>query len=175
MVVLRIILLNRFKYQPQTVTSPELQSLVIENSKEFARRCVEAPLKPKPNQPKFQPCPSLLPAARLPNRKCRRYPVEKMSDLQAGLFPRTRSWQHTTRRSRLTWSGSTADTPTTDCLILSWKHRHSRTGRSVQAVGIEYHESGKFTPELAEARWASEQAKARELQTWWSLSGLHRL
>ena len=31
----------------------------IENSKELARRCVEAPLKPKPNQPPFVARPSL--------------------------------------------------------------------------------------------------------------------
>ena len=48
----------------------------IENAKELARRCVEAPKKPKPNAPPFSPRPSLETAVGFLIASVQRYPVE---------------------------------------------------------------------------------------------------
>ena len=48
----------------------------VENAKELARRCVEAPKKPKPNAPPFSPKPSLEIAVGFLIASVQRYPVE---------------------------------------------------------------------------------------------------
>ena len=45
----------------------------VENAKELARRCVEAPLKPKPNAPPFVPKPSMEPAVSFLVKSVQRY------------------------------------------------------------------------------------------------------
>lgn len=48
----------------------------VEQAKEIVRRCVEPPLKPKPNQPPFEPKPSLEPAVGFLVNNVKRYPDE---------------------------------------------------------------------------------------------------
>ena len=46
-------------------------------ARELARRCVEAPLKPKPNAPPFVARPSLEPAVVFLVNAVKRYPLEQ--------------------------------------------------------------------------------------------------
>lgn len=48
----------------------------VENSIELARRCVEAPKKPKPSAPKFEVKPSLEVAVGFVIKNVQRYPLE---------------------------------------------------------------------------------------------------
>jgi len=137
----------------------------IENSKEFARRCVEAPLKPKPNAPKFQPTPSLLPAAKFLIESVHRYPTEKCQICKQVLFPEDPDNAiHNEKAAAHVERVYCGHAYHHDCLILYMKTPPFQHGKMCPECGKRiYHEKWKVTPELAEARWASEQAKAREL------------
>jgi len=137
----------------------------IENSKEFARRCVEAPLKPKPNAPKFQPTPSLLPAAKFLIESVHRYPTEKCQICKQVLFPEDPvDAIHNEKAAAHVERVYCGHAYHHDCLILYMKTPPFQHGKMCPECGKRiYHEKWKVTPELAEARWASEQAKAREL------------
>jgi len=137
----------------------------IENSRELARRCVEAPLKPKPNAPKFEPRPSLDPAVQFLIASVQRYPVELCQICSQKLFPDDPSLaiqsEKTAFQVERVYCGHAYHH---DCLIMYMRSPPFTGGKDCPECGNRiYHEKWKVTPELAEARWASEQAKAREL------------
>jgi len=137
----------------------------VENSKELARRCVEAPLKPKPNQPKFEPKPSLLTAASFLIESVQRYPMERCQICKQVLLPANPDHViHSEKAAAHVERVYCGHAYHHDCLILYMKTPPFQNGKMCPACGNRiYHEKWKVTPELAEARWASEQAKAREL------------
>merc|ERR1712059_44862 len=137
----------------------------VENSRELARRCVEAPLKPKPNAPKFEPKPSLEPAVQFLIESVQRYPVEPCQVCRQRLFPldpaKVVHTEKTAAQVERVYCGHAYHH---DCLILYMKTPPFEGGKKCPGCNNRiYHEKWKVTPELAEARWASEQAKAREL------------
>lgn len=137
----------------------------VENSKEIARRCVEAPLKPKPNAPKFEPKPSLHLAVAFLVKSVQRYPVENCQVCKNRLFPAEPSsvihGEHQAAHVERVYCGHAYHH---DCLVLYMRTPPFTGGKKCPGCGQRiYHEKWKVTPELAEARWATEQAKAREL------------
>jgi len=137
----------------------------VENAKELARRCVEAPLKPKPNQPRFEVKPSLLPAAKFLIESVQRYPNEKCQICRQVLFPPDPANAiHNEKAAAHVERVYCGHAYHHDCLILYLKTPPFQNGKNCPTCDKRiYHEKWKVTPELAEARWASEQAKAREL------------
>jgi len=137
----------------------------VENAKELARRCVEAPLKPKPNQPRFVAKPSLLPAAKFLIESVQRYPTEKCQICRQVLFPPDPANAiHNEKAAAHVERVYCGHAYHHDCLVLYMKTPPFEGGKNCPSCGNRiYHEKWKVTPELAEARWASEQAKAREL------------
>jgi len=137
----------------------------LENSKELARRCVEAPLKPKPNAPKFEAKPSLGAAVQFLVESVQRYPVEPCQICRKRLFPedptKVASRERTAAQVERVYCGHAYHH---DCLINYLKTPPFQDGKKCPGCGNRiYHEKWKVTPALAEARWACEQAKAREL------------
>jgi len=137
----------------------------IENSKEIARRCVEAPLKPKPNAPPFVAKPSLEPAVSFLVTSVQRYPVELCQICRQRLFPEDPAAAiHNEKAAAHVERVYCGHAYHHDCLILYLKTPPFDGGKKCPGCQKRiYHEKWKVTPELAEARWASEQAKAREL------------
>ncbi|XP_023333842.1 uncharacterized protein LOC111705500 [Eurytemora carolleeae] len=137
----------------------------VENAKELARRCVEPPLKPKPNQPRFEAKTSLLPAAKFLIESVQRYPCEPCQICRQVLFPADpEAAIHNEKAAAHVERVYCGHAYHHDCLILYMKTPPFQNGKKCPGCGNRiYHEKWKVTPELAEARWASEQAKAREL------------
>jgi len=137
----------------------------VENCKELARRCVEAPLKPKPNQPPFVARPSLEAAVVFLVNSVQRYPLEPCQICRQRLFPPDPSNViHNEKAAAHVERVYCGHAYHHDCLILYLKSPPFTGGKKCPGCGNRiYHEKWKVTPELAEARWASEQAKAREL------------
>ena len=107
----------------------------LENAKELARRCVEAPLKPKPNAPPFVRKPSLEVAVSFLVTSVQRYPVGRVKCAVRLSSPRTLTRSSTTRRPRRTWSECTAATPTITTASFSISRlRPSMAVKSVQVV-----------------------------------------
>jgi len=137
----------------------------VENAKELARRCVEAPLKPKPNAPPFVHKPSLEVAVSFLVASVQRYPLEACQVCHKTLFPPDPDQSiHNEKAAAHVERVYCGHAYHHDCLILYLKTPPFDGGKKCPGCGKRiYHEKWKVTPELAEARWASEQAKAREL------------
>lgn len=136
----------------------------VENARELARRCVEAPKKPKPNAPKFIVKTSLLPSARFLIENVQRYPDEKCQICKQVLFPADPSQAiHNEKAAAHVERIYCGHGYHHDCLILYMKTPPFENKNCVGCGNRIYHEKWKVTPELAEARWANEQAKLREL------------
>lgn len=54
-----------------------LNTHIIAQAKEIARRCVDPPLKPKKNDPPFKPCPSLMKTIEFLINCVKNFPQEK--------------------------------------------------------------------------------------------------
>jgi len=137
----------------------------IENSKELARRCVEPPKKPKPNAPKFEARASLETAVNFLVDSVQRYPVEGCQVCRQRLFPPDPDQAiHNEKAAAHVERVYCGHAYHHDCLILYMRTPPFEGGKKCPGCGNRiYHEKWKVTPELAEARWAAEQAKAREL------------
>jgi len=137
----------------------------VEQARELARRCVEAPLKPKPNAPPFVARPSLEPAVVFLVNAVKRYPLEQCQVCRQRLFPPDPAQAvHSEKAAQHVERVYCGHAYHHDCLILYMKTPPFQGGKKCPGCGQRiYHEKWKVTPELAEARWASEQAKAREL------------
>lgn len=137
----------------------------VENSRELARRCVEAPKRPKPSAPKFVSRPSLQEAVSFLVASVQRYPVEACQVCRRRLFPPDPALAvHSERAAAHVERVYCGHAYHHDCLILYMRTPPFEGGKKCPGCGQRiYHEKWKVTPELAEARWAAEQAKAREL------------
>lgn len=136
-----------------------------EQAKEIARRCVEAPLKPRPNARPFEPKPSLEPTVSFLANNVKRYPDEICQVCQSKAFPdeplQAIHNEHAAAHVERVYCSHVYHH---DCLILYMKTPPFQGGKKCKACKQRiYHEKWKVTPELAEARWAHEQAKIREL------------
>lgn len=138
-----------------------------EQGKEIARRCVEPPLAKKrpPNAPPFQPRPSLLPTVGFIVDNVKRYPEEICQKCKTKAFPDDPAKAlHNENAAAHVERVYCSHVYHHDCLILYMKTPPFQGGKKCLACQKRiYHEKWKVTPELAEARWAHEQAREREL------------
>lgn len=137
-----------------------------EQAKEIARRCVEPPaIKPKPNQPPFVAKPSLEPAVSFIIKYVQRYPDEICQKCRKPAFPKDPAQAvHNENAAAHVERVYCSHVYHHDCLILYMKTPPFEGGKKCLACHNRiYHEKWKVTPQLAEARWAHEQAREREL------------
>ena len=136
-----------------------------EQAKEISRRCVEPPLRPKPNKPPFQPRPSVNPAVCFLVENVKRYVDEVCQKCQKRAFPEDPAKAvHNENAAAHVERVYCSHVYHHDCLILYMKTPPFEGGKKCLACKNRiYHEKWKVTPELAEARWAHEQARNREL------------
>jgi len=137
----------------------------VEKAKELARQCVDAPKKPKPNAPPFVKKPSLEPAVSFLIKHVKRYPDEICQICRKVAFPKDPTQaihnEHAAAHVERVYCSHIYHH---DCLILYMKTPPFTGGKKCIACAKRiYHEKWKVTPELAEARWAHQQAKDREL------------
>jgi len=136
-----------------------------QQAKEIARRCVQPPLKPKLNDPIFEPKPSLEPAAVFLAENVKRYANEICQKCKRKAFPDDPAEaihnEHAAAHVERVYCSHVYHH---DCLILWMKTPPFEGGKKCLACQKRiYHEKWKVTPELAEARWAHEQARNREI------------
>jgi hypothetical protein len=142
----------------------------VENAKELARRCVEAPKKPKPNAPKFESSPSLETAVCFLVTSVQRYPVEACQVCRQRLFPSDPDLAiHNEKAAAHVERVYCGHAYHHDCLILYMRtppfevtilllHKkdiivNPQGGKRCLGCNNRiYHEKWKVTPELAEAR-----------------------
>ena len=126
----------------------------VENAKELARRCVEAPLKPKPSAPPFVRKPSLEVAVGFLVTSVQRYPVEACQVCRHTLFPPDPDQAiHNEKAAAHVERVYCGHAYHHDCLILYLKTPPFDGGKKCPGCGKRiYHEKWKVTPELAEAR-----------------------
>eukprot|EP00095_Tigriopus_kingsejongensis_P008859 maker-scaffold15_size728074-snap-gene-4.23 protein:Tk08859 transcript:maker-scaffold15_size728074-snap-gene-4.23-mRNA-1 annotation:"PREDICTED: uncharacterized protein LOC100880791" len=138
----------------------------VEQGREIARRCVEPPLRPKPKSPPFQPRPSLGPTTSFLIDNVHRYPDEICQRCGQKCFPDDPDHAiHDENAAAHVERVYCSHCYHHDCLVLFMKTPPFEGGKRCHACRQKiYHEIWKVTPELAEARWAHEQAKHRELE-----------
>jgi len=137
----------------------------VEKAREFARQCVEPPLKPKPRDPPFKKSPSLLPVVSFLVKHVQRYPDEICQVCKHKAFPDDPAEavhnEHAAAHVERVYCSHIYHH---DCLILYLKSPPFDGVKKCPGCKLRiYHEKWKVTPELAEARWAHKQAKDREL------------
>ena len=126
----------------------------VENARELARRCVEAPLKPRPNAPPFVAQPSLETAVSFLVESVQRYPAEHCQVCRHRLFPPDPAMAvHNEKAAAHVERVYCGHAYHHDCLILYLKTPPFDGGKKCPGCGKRiYHEKWKVTPELAEAR-----------------------
>jgi len=137
----------------------------IEKTRDIARQCVEPPLRPKPKDPPFVKRPSLEPAILFLVKHVKRYPEEICQICRKPAFPKDPSKAiHNENAAAHVERVYCSHIYHHDCLILYMKTPPFEGGKKCKGCDKRiYHEKWKVTPELAEARWAHQQAKDREL------------
>lgn len=163
--------------------SPYFQRHIIAQAKEIARQCVEPPLrKRKPNEPPFQPSPSLEKSAiflidcikRLPLEECqfckiKCFPDDPevpftilycsfMSDLT--LFQVLEREENSLRHIERVYCGHLFHQ---DCLFTYMKQPPFGNKKCEKCGQRIHHPKWFLSDKLAEDRWAHKQAKEREL------------
>lgn len=138
-----------------------------EQAKEIARRCVEPPIlkNRKGNERPFEPKPSLEATVGFLVENVQRYPHEICQICKQRAFPEDPSkaihHPHAAAHVERVYCSHVYHH---DCLILYMKTPPFENGKQCPACKNRiYHEKWKVTPQLAEARWAHEQAREREL------------
>ncbi|XP_059079589.1 uncharacterized protein LOC131877807 [Tigriopus californicus] len=137
----------------------------VAQAQEVARRCVEPPLRPKPKAPPFKVRPSFGSACSFLIESVHRYPDEICQICRQKCFPEDPEQAiHDENAAAHVERVYCSHCYHHDCLILYMKTPPFEGGKKCIACKQKiYHEIWKVTPELAEARWAHEQAKNREL------------
>jgi len=138
----------------------------VEQAREIARRCVQPPLRPRPKDPPFEPRPSLRRVLKFLVEHVKRYPDEICKACNKRCFPEDPAAAvHNENAAAHVERVYCSHCYHHDCLILYLKSPPFKGVKKCHTCKQSiYHEKWKVTPELAEARWAHEQAKDRELQ-----------
>lgn len=167
----KIILPNDYPEKQVSIESPDcnfprvFKVWFVEQAREIARRCVQPPLKPKPKEPPFEPRPSLRPILKFLVDHVKRYPNELCKACNKRCFPEDPATAvHNENAAAHVERVYCSHCYHHDCLILYMKSPPFKGVKKCHTCKQSiYHEKWKVTPELAEARWAHEQAKNREL------------
>eukprot|EP00096_Caligus_rogercresseyi_P010999 TRINITY_DN4182_c0_g1_i1.p1 TRINITY_DN4182_c0_g1~~TRINITY_DN4182_c0_g1_i1.p1 ORF type:complete len:338 (+),score=90.32 TRINITY_DN4182_c0_g1_i1:392-1405(+) len=139
-----------------------------EQSREIARRCVVPPLMKKKSSsvpPAFVPSPSLEPVVNFLIENVKRYPLESCGICRKTCLPLDPAHViHNENAAAHVERVYCSHCYHHDCLILYMKSPPFKGVKKCTLCNQRiYHEKWKVTPELAEARWAHQQAKEREL------------
>jgi len=132
---------------------------------EIARICVEPPLRPKPNAPPFQPRTSLLPVVEFLTRDFRRFPTDVCQQCRKVALPADPAQGVEDGGADLhverVYCGHLYHF---GCLLQYMKTPPFDGGKKCLLCARRiFHDKYKVSPQLAEARWAQEQAREREL------------
>ncbi|XP_029658259.1 uncharacterized protein LOC115232497 [Octopus sinensis] len=143
---------------------PELLKInFLAQANEYARQCVQPPLRKKPNDPPFQAKPSLLPICKFLIVDCvKNYPLQKCPICCEYVLPKGPVKECTRdKQVERVYCGHLYHH---SCLATYMKTPPFIGGKKCPACNQRiFHEKWKITPELAEARWAHKQAREREL------------
>ncbi|XP_043190803.1 uncharacterized protein LOC122364476 [Amphibalanus amphitrite] len=132
---------------------------------EIARRCVEPPLRPPRNAPPFQPQPSLEPVVAFLVEDFKRFPTDLCQHCKKVALPADPADVVEDGGADLhverVYCGHLYHF---GCLVQYMKTPPFDGGKKCELCGKRiFHEKYKVSPQLAEARWAQEQAREREL------------
>ncbi|KAH3724365.1 uncharacterized protein LOC127852309 [Dreissena polymorpha] len=141
-----------------------LKKFFVGQALEIARRCAQPPLKPKPRDPPFKPRPSLLEVCQFLVTECvKRYPQLNCPCCRERVMLRDPEAVAKDPRKRVerVYCGHLYHH---GCLAKYLKTPPFKEGKFCPDCGKQiFHEKWRLPPELAEARWASKQARQREL------------
>ncbi|XP_048516619.1 uncharacterized protein LOC109535627 isoform X2 [Dendroctonus ponderosae] len=151
--------------QVETNFTTPFYTHMIAQAKEIARRCVEAPLHPKPNAAPFVPIPSMEKTLlflidcvkRLPFEECP-FCTEKCFPSDAKLLERDPNSPNHIER---VYCGHVFHQ---GCLLEFMKQPPFGNKKCAKCGAKLYHFKWSQSDKKAEARWAHEQARDRELQ-----------
>ncbi|XP_023931502.1 uncharacterized protein LOC106155069 [Lingula anatina] len=139
---------------------------ILAQANEIARRCVQPPLKKRPKDPPFEPKPAVRPVCEYMIRTCiKNYPAQKCPLCNEMALPENpqeiiNEPNHEKFAERV-YCGHTFHH---GCLDIYMKTPPFTGGKKCPSCSNRiYHENWKVTPELAEARWAHQEARRREL------------
>lgn len=138
---------------------------LLGNAIEITRKCIQPPVKKKPKDPPFEPKPSLKLAADYLFKYVKRYPSETCPLCNQRSLPddpkdviTDPEHDHYIERVYCTHLFHHK------CLTVYFKTPPFEGGKKCPSCNLRiYHEKWKVTPQLAESRWAHQQAREREL------------
>lgn len=144
----------------------DLAAMFVRQGVELSRRCVVPPAIEKKGEPPFQVKPSILPAAEYLIKDCIKfYPIAQCSICDNQTFPLDpEDVTQDIRGALYVEYVYCSHVFHHKCLDRYMKSPPFKGGKKCPICGKRiYHEKWKATPELAEQRWAYQQAKRREL------------
>ncbi|CAL7939002.1 unnamed protein product [Xylocopa violacea] len=137
---------------------------LLGQGRELARRCVEPPLKKKPQQP-FTPSPSLKTVTSFLIKSIKTLPQEHCQSCRQTCLPANPENAETNETADMhverLYCGHLFHL---HCLVTFMKTPPFHGGKKCPACGQRiYHDKWGVSDKLAEERWAHQQARAREL------------
>ncbi|XP_012278338.1 uncharacterized protein LOC105698565 [Orussus abietinus] len=150
----------------ETNFPPLFARYLVAQGKELGRRCIEPPLKKKPNQAVFQPSPSLNVVASFVIKLVKNLPKEICQFCHGICFPPNPQEVVTEEGADLhverLYCGHLFHL---QCLVTYMKTPPFHGGKKCPKCGQRvYHEKWGLSDQLAEDRWAHQQARDRELE-----------
>ncbi|KAJ8971560.1 hypothetical protein NQ314_000647 [Rhamnusium bicolor] len=134
-------------------------------AKEIARKCVEPPLKRKPNDPPFQPGPSLKKSTEFLIDCVKRLPNENCQFCKKSCFPpdpnNLEKDENSPKHIERVYCGHLFHQ---ECFYTYMKLPPFGNKKCPACGKKMYHFKWSLSDKLAEDRWAHEQARERELQ-----------
>ncbi|CAH0560228.1 unnamed protein product [Brassicogethes aeneus] len=145
--------------------SPIFNKHMICQAKELARRCVEAPLKKKPNEPPFQAKPSLQGSVQFLIDCVKRLPQENCQVCNQLCFPKDPndlvSDENSPKHIERVYCGHLFHQ---ECFFKFMKTPPFGNKKCTTCGHRIHHYKWSLSDKLAEDRWAHEQARERELE-----------
>nr|XP_023014346.1 uncharacterized protein LOC111504084 [Leptinotarsa decemlineata] len=138
---------------------------MVAQAKEIARKCVEPPLRRKPNEPKFEPSPSLRKPVEFIIDCVKRLPTENCQLCKKNCFPSDpedlERDENSPKYIERVYCGHLFHQ---ECFFKYMKTPPFGNKKCSTCNKRIYHFKWSLTDKLAEDRWAHEQARERELQ-----------
>ncbi|XP_008192661.2 uncharacterized protein LOC663687 [Tribolium castaneum] len=145
--------------------SPSFNRHMIGQAKEIARKCVEPPLKKKPNEPPFQPSPSLKKSVEFLIDCVKRLPSESCQFCNKVCFPadprELEVDENSPKHIERIYCGHLFHQ---ECFFKFMKKPPFGNKKCNTCGSRIFHFKWSLSDRLAEDRWAHEQARERELQ-----------
>ncbi|XP_013780599.1 uncharacterized protein LOC106464969 isoform X2 [Limulus polyphemus] len=135
-------------------------------SLEISRQCIQPPLKRKPKDPPFEPKPALWPIIRFLIKEVKRFPHEKCPVCKERCLPSDpKEVTEDPNNPKFVERVYCGHIYHYDCLLSYLKTPPFQGGKKCPNCGNRiYHDRWKLTPNMAEARWAHQEARHRELE-----------